>query len=216
MAILKKSTILKESDWKRVDDYFKQNPNLTAFASYPTMEMYLNSAIKAVHLTDTADGLRFISKSKGAVRDIRILYDKKPHDGALAEPLIEEAQPHHLGFEYISNPRASAWEDLLPIPELVQNLGDIVQMKGNLFKNVRREYNNAQKKYSGLDLVSEANSVKHSGAMRDFFTEWVKNKYEENVRRGMPPAYDGIFDFEFIDELLGKKGIWGRSEEHTS
>ena len=121
MSILSEDTILKQKDRKTIDEYFKQNPNLCAFCSYPTIEMYLNSSLKECHLVETEDGLRFVTRTKGDFKDIRILFDEQPHDQQLAEQLILEEKPLHIGFSHVEKP-SMPWEDCKPYPEVIIDL----------------------------------------------------------------------------------------------
>ena len=206
--MLSKKTLLKEKDWQRIDAYFSQNKNLCAFCSYPTMEMYFNSARKEVHLLENEDGLRFVSVTKNDWRDTRVLFDHKHHDDELMEKLIKTIRPLHIGHAHVQKPKAP-WSDCKPYQEVVIDLQEVASLKGKKLASARNKYNKFTREVKDFEIVFDGNKKKYKSLLHDFFTKWVNNQNAEAKKRGLPERYDGIFDFEFLDNLHGKRDQWG-------
>ncbi len=141
---------IRKEDWSRIDNYFKRNKNLSLFACFPIIQVFLNSHDKKTYLINFKGRDRLVFFRDKRFKDIRILFDQHDEDKEFMEILKDKTD--HLGYSFTENlPN----ESLLNFEEreFFLNVDKVVSMKGSAFKGVRKNYNSFLKKHSSLNIV---------------------------------------------------------------
>jgi hypothetical protein len=191
---------IKLSDWKRFDDYFKNSPNYSFWACFPSLFSSFNAEkVKLLWAKDSDGNDRIVSQRNNPFIDSRILFDQKK-DADLIEQLYAESD--HVGYAFTSKASKENIIDGLVEENIIQNLQDIVKLKGYHFKTYRRNLHNFQREYSAAEIRKITKSDKSE--LVEFFNKWAEIK--EKTWNYKVSVHHDIF---LIDKFLDSKSTHG-------
>ncbi|PKM91995.1 MAG: hypothetical protein CVU81_02855 [Euryarchaeota archaeon HGW-Euryarchaeota-1] len=169
--LLTAKTRLKFEDWAKIDEYLKEINAKNYFACFPNLLVVNTVPKKGLFFITWRGKKRIIFYNRRFWKDIRILFESRPEDSELVNVLWKQLKPDHIGYSFVDSIPNGA-KVFLEDFEFVHNLKCVAEMKGKLWKKVRKNCNTFIKANPAIKVVEATKN--HKRAIFKFFREWAK------------------------------------------